>query len=78
MDVGLGLRNLGLGQYETAFRDNEIDGRILPTLTAEDLKNNRAENSDQPTRRRERKMQRLKSTGSVAMQSPEPERFQLS
>jgi transposase-like protein len=28
-------------------------------------KNNRAENSHQPTRRRERKMQRLKSSGSA-------------
>ena len=28
-------------------------------------KNNRAENSDQPTRRRERKMQRFKSPGSA-------------
>jgi hypothetical protein len=32
------LRNLGLGQYESAFRDNEIDGEVLPNLTADDLK----------------------------------------
>jgi class 3 adenylate cyclase/predicted ATPase len=38
MDVGRWLRNLGLGQYEAAFRDNEIDGEVLPKLTAEDLK----------------------------------------
>ena len=38
MDVGEWLRSLGLGQYEAAFRDNEIDGKILPALTAEDLK----------------------------------------
>src|SRR5271154_6346105 len=38
MDVGDWLRGLGLGQYETAFRENEIDGDVLPTLTAEDLK----------------------------------------
>ena len=38
MDVGVWLRSLGLGQYETAFRDNEIDGEVLPNLTAEDLK----------------------------------------
>jgi class 3 adenylate cyclase len=38
MDVGLWLRSLGLGQYEAAFRDNEIDGEVLPKLTAEDLK----------------------------------------
>ena len=38
MDVGVWLRSLGLGQYEVAFRDNEIDGEVLPNLTAEDLK----------------------------------------
>ena len=38
MDVGDWLRSLGLGQYESAFRENEIDGDVLPTLTAEDLK----------------------------------------
>ena len=29
MDVGDWLRSLGLGQYEDAFRENEIDGEIL-------------------------------------------------
>jgi class 3 adenylate cyclase/predicted ATPase len=38
MDVGEWLRTLGLEQYEPAFRENEIDERILPSLTAEDLK----------------------------------------
>jgi class 3 adenylate cyclase len=38
MDVGDWLRSLGLAQYEAAFRDNEVDGKILPKLTAEDLK----------------------------------------
>jgi len=38
MDVGSWLRALGLGQYEAAFRENKIDGGILPKLTAEDLK----------------------------------------
>ena len=38
MDVGVWLRSLGLGQYEAAFRDNEIDGEVLPKLTVEDLK----------------------------------------
>jgi SAM domain (Sterile alpha motif) len=38
MEVGVWLRSLGLGQYEGAFRDNEIDGEVLPNLTAEDLK----------------------------------------
>ena len=38
MDVGYWLRSLDLGRYEQAFRDNEIDEQILPSLTAEDLK----------------------------------------
>src|SRR5215831_7791138 len=38
MDVGAWLRSLGLERYEVAFRDNEIDGKVLPSLTAEDLK----------------------------------------
>jgi class 3 adenylate cyclase/predicted ATPase len=38
MDVAVWLKNLGLEEYEPAFRANEIDERILPTLTAEDLK----------------------------------------
>ena len=32
------LRNLGLEQYEAAFRDNAINEKVLPSLTAEDLK----------------------------------------
>src|SRR5215813_745434 len=38
MDIGGWLRGLGLGRYEQAFRDNEIDLRVLPELTADDLK----------------------------------------
>jgi class 3 adenylate cyclase len=38
MDIGGWLRSLGLEQYETAFRDNEITERVLPNLTPEDLK----------------------------------------
>jgi class 3 adenylate cyclase len=38
MDVVVWLRSLGLGQYEAAFRDNDIDETVLPNLTAEDLK----------------------------------------
>ena len=38
MDVGEWLRGLGLGQYEPAFRENEIDAEVLPKLTSEDLK----------------------------------------
>ena len=38
MDLGDWLRGLGLEEYEAAFRDNKIDERSLPRLTAEDLK----------------------------------------
>src|SRR5262245_6988585 len=32
------LRSLGLEQYAPAFCDNAIDSKVLPRLTAEDLK----------------------------------------
>jgi class 3 adenylate cyclase len=38
MDVAVWLRSLGLGKYEAAFRENEIDETVFPGLTAEDLK----------------------------------------
>src|SRR5690349_15118408 len=38
MDITVWLRNLGLGKYEAVFRENEITEKVLPNLTAEDLK----------------------------------------
>ena len=38
MDIVVWLRSLGLGKYEAAFRENEITEKVLPSLTAEDLK----------------------------------------
>src|SRR5689334_23013164 len=38
MDVAAWLRSLGLSQYERAFRDNDVDADLLPTLTADDLR----------------------------------------
>src|SRR6516165_4194858 len=38
MDIVVWLRSLGLGKYEAAFRENDIDETVLLTLTAEDLK----------------------------------------
>jgi class 3 adenylate cyclase len=38
MDVGVWLRDLGLGKYEAAFCENEIDETVLPSLTHETLK----------------------------------------
>jgi class 3 adenylate cyclase len=38
MDIGGWLRDLGLERYEATFRENEISERVLPNLTADDLK----------------------------------------
>src|SRR5215472_13919269 len=38
VDIAAWLRDLGLEQYEEAFRDNAIDAAVLPELTADDLK----------------------------------------
>jgi class 3 adenylate cyclase/predicted ATPase len=38
MDIVVWLRSLGLERYGAAFRENEIDDKVLPNLTAEDLK----------------------------------------
>jgi class 3 adenylate cyclase len=38
MDIVVWLRSLGLGKYEAAFRENEIDETVLPGLTEEHLK----------------------------------------
>jgi class 3 adenylate cyclase len=38
MDVVVWLRSLGLGKYEAAFRENEIDETVLASLTHENLK----------------------------------------
>jgi len=37
MDIGGWLRSLGLERYEAAFRENEIDETVLPSLTHETL-----------------------------------------
>ena len=36
MDLGEWLRGLGLGQYETSFRENGVDAEVLPDLTDAD------------------------------------------
>src|ERR687895_71834 len=50
-----------LGSYGAARRDLDLSARYEQGLR----KNNRAENSHQAVRRRERKMQRFKSLGSA-------------
>ena len=42
MDVGDWLRSLALGQYETLFRQNDIDVEVLSELTEGDLEKNLA------------------------------------
>jgi class 3 adenylate cyclase/predicted ATPase len=37
MDVAAWLRGLGLEQYAPTFRDNDVDGEVLPELTSDDL-----------------------------------------
>jgi class 3 adenylate cyclase len=38
MDIVVWLRSLGLVRYEAAFRENDIDETVLPSLTHENLK----------------------------------------
>jgi class 3 adenylate cyclase len=38
MDIVVWLRSLGLGKYEPAFRENDIDETVLPSLSHETLK----------------------------------------
>jgi class 3 adenylate cyclase/predicted ATPase len=38
MDVADWLRALGLERYETTFHENDVNAELLPTLTADDLK----------------------------------------
>jgi SAM domain (Sterile alpha motif) len=38
VDVGRWLKSFGLGQYEAAFRENDVSAELLPNLTADDLK----------------------------------------
>jgi class 3 adenylate cyclase len=37
VDIAAWLRDLGLDQYEPAFRENDVDAQVLPRLTGEDL-----------------------------------------
>ena len=38
MDVASWLRELGLERYEATFRENDVGPELLPSLTADDLK----------------------------------------
>src|ERR671912_1139206 len=66
-----------LGSYGAARRELRLSARHEQDL----CKNNRAENSHQPVRRRERKQQRFKSAGSaqrfLSMHAPSHNTFNL-
>jgi predicted ATPase/class 3 adenylate cyclase len=66
MDVGEWLRALGLGQYESAFRKNEIDADILPELTDSDL-----EKLGVPLGHRKRLLKAIAGLGGAAS-APQP------
>jgi len=38
VDVASWLRDLGLERYEATFRENDVGPELLPSLTADDLK----------------------------------------
>ena len=38
VDIAAWLDGLGLSQYEAAFRDNDVDLTLLPSLTSDDLR----------------------------------------
>ena len=38
MEIAAWLKCLGLEQYAQAFRENDVDARVLPDLTADDLR----------------------------------------
>jgi hypothetical protein len=38
VDVASWLRDLGLEHYEATFRENDVSAKLLPNLTADDLK----------------------------------------
>ena len=69
MDVGAWLRALGLGQYETTFRDSEIDAEVLPDLTEGDLNQ-----LGVPLGHRKRLLKAIAAlgTGEIAAKPPSP------
>ena len=73
MDVGGWLRSLGLEQYESVFRESEIDSQVLSELTESDL-----EKLGLPLGHRKRLLKGIAAlaatTPSTAERSTSPER----
>ena len=80
MDVGEWLKGIGLGQYETTFREHEIDAEVLSELTEADL-----EKFGVPFGHRKRLIKAIAKLGAAAQPgaapphptalSPPPRRF---
>jgi class 3 adenylate cyclase len=71
MDVGGWLRSLGLEQYESVFRENEIDSQVLSELTESDL-----EKLGLPLGHRKRLLKAITALAvtTPSMAEPSPER----
>jgi class 3 adenylate cyclase len=69
MDVGNWLRGIGLDQYESVFRENEIDGSVLPDLTEGDF-----EKLGVPMGHRKRLLKAIATLGATATAVVQPDR----
>ncbi len=67
MDVGGWLRSLGLEQYESVFRENEIDSQVLSELTESDL-----EKLGLPLGHRKRLLKAIAALAATAPSTAEP------
>ena len=73
MDLREWLLKLGLERYEPVFRDNNVDAALLPSLTAEDLKD-LGVTLVGDRRRLLQAIASLREEGEVAVKYPEPAR----
>jgi class 3 adenylate cyclase len=73
MDLREWLLKLGLERYERVFRDNNVDAALLPSLTAEDLKD-LGVTLVGDRRRLLQAIASLREEGEVAVPYPEPAR----
>jgi len=66
MDIAEWLQDLGLERYVPAFRDNGIDERVLPSLTAEDLAAHRGRSTARLLRSHAASFLRHRYTGRIS------------
>ena len=72
MDIEDWLRSLGLGWYEQAFRENEIDEQVLPKLTAEEQEEMESLNPKTPDEVKEEQEERRFLNGGQPHEQGEP------